>query len=92
MKVQFYTKINKTIVKCDKVETLKEILINSMKDFIHFPKEQQPMPILVEQKILDLINIQLAKLACSKYHTKRIDVHINNTFKPVIQIRSVNEE
>lgn len=89
-KFKFYTKIKGTIINCHKVRNLQELLIQNLDELSKNIKEDTlPMQILISLNMLDDINKEVARIACSRYHTECIRIYINQTINPVIEIRSV---
>jgi predicted transcriptional regulator len=87
-KIKFYTKLNKTIVKCDRISSMVEILAQNFEDFKKsWESKQLPMQIIVEQKLMDRINHEVAQLASSYYHAKKYNIYFDVNKNPVIEVK-----
>lgn len=90
IKINFYTKLNGTIIKCTKVTLISEILIQNFEDFKkRWEGKDLPMEIVVEEKLMDKINHEVARLASSHYHSKRYKIYFDVNKKHVIEIKSL---
>ena len=89
-KIKFYTKINNTIVRCDKVRSLSEVLMQSFDGFLEKLRSGDlPMEIMVDKEVLEQINKDIARKACSRYYTECCKIYLDTQYKPVIEIRSL---
>lgn len=90
IKINFYTKLNNTIVKCVKIPSLSEVLLKNFDDFKKKLNDGDlPMEIVVEKKLMDKINQEVARLASSKYHSKSYKIYFDPNKKYVIEIKSL---
>lgn len=90
IKINFYTKLNKTIVNCKKIPSLLEILVQNLEDFkIRLQEHSLPMQIIVEEKLLEKINIEVSKTASSKYYSKSYKIYFDPNKNHVIEIKSL---
>ena len=94
IRLKFCTKINNTIVRMDKIKSTAELISLNIDDFVKaFQNKELPLQIVVEQQLMDKLNHDIAVSACSKYHSKVIKVHADNTCHyPVILIRAIDPE
>jgi predicted transcriptional regulator len=90
IKINFYTKLNNTIVNCKKVPSLLEILSQNIEDFKSRLQEHSlPMQIIVDEKLLNTINLEVARSASSKYHSKSYKIYFDPNKNYVIEIKSL---
>lgn len=87
-KFKFYTKINRTIVNCYKIISLKELIVDNFDELVkHINEGDLPMKMVIEPKLFEKINDEVASVSSSRYYTECIKVYINQTISPVIEIR-----
>ena len=79
-KLKFYINIVGTNVRCDKIQSVFEVISINFNDFIKAYKTNTlPLKIMVEQSVFDKINFDVAKAACSHYHMKTVKIYANQT-------------
>lgn len=90
-KLKFYIELNGTIVNCAKIESVREIIGVNFDDLIKAGKEGLlPLVITAEQKVIDKINLDVSKAACSNYNMKIIKIYAHQTVgKHCIEIKNV---
>jgi hypothetical protein len=80
LKLKFYINIAGTNIRCDKIESVFEVISVNFNDLMKSANAKLlPLKIMVEQSVLDKINHEVAIASCSRYNMKTVKIYANQT-------------
>lgn len=93
-KLKLYIQLNGTVVRCDKLRSVSEVIALNFEDLIKADKEKTlPLVIAVEQSVLDQINKEVRRASCSQYMMRSVKIYLNQTVygRHIVEIKNVED-